>query len=247
MIPVHEIIFGRLKKIPGMEHIKTIPVIRKIKDKIYMNYMDNRRKLVQKWGYDILSDISEISEEMKIPIWLDWGTLLGWYRAGKIIEYDYDLDVSTWELDKETHGLLKKNLDLRGFKLVRKFVFNGIAVTETYEKKGVLLDVDYYFGNHEHAWTYCFNRSEMSVIKEKKGKQYINGMDVYVFHTSNLSFVQTSFKNGIRCFVPEETERRIIEEYGEDWKIPIKDYDWTKQDNYEYKGFSRDMKGWKTK
>ena len=72
-------------------------------------------------------------------------------------------------------------------------------------------------------------------------------MDVYVFHTSNLSFVQASFKNGVRCFVPEETERRIIEEYGEDWKIPIKDYDWTKQDNYEYKGFSRNMKGWKTK
>lgn len=247
MLPIYEIVFGKLKKIPIINKSKNIPIIRSVKDKIRSNYMDTRRKLVQVNGYEIITDMMAVSEEIGIPIWVDWGTLLGLYRDGKIIEHDYDLDVSTWRLDDTMYEKFKSILFLNGYTLVREFNFNNNIVTQTYEKKGVLVDVDYYFGNKEHAWTYSFNISSKSDVKEKRGIQYINGMDVFVFHTDNLVFSKKCFNNGISCLAPKDIERRIIEEYGEDWKTPIKAHDWTKQNNFEYLGFSIDMVGWRAK
>ncbi len=247
MLPIHEEIIQQLKRVPGINKLKSIPLIKRAKDKVFSNYLDNRRKLVQRSGYDVIDDVSDISHERDILIWIDWGTLLGLHREGKIIEHDYDLDFSTWSLGALEHKQLRNAFISRGYSLVREFTFKGTVVTETFEKYGVLFDIDYYFGDNSHAWMYSFNVSQESEIVEKKGKQYIYGMDVYAYHTNDLTFIQNSFHNGTVCLTPKDIERRVIEEYGENWKTPIKDYDWTKQNNFEFIGFSNEMVGWRAK
>lgn len=247
MIPIHEIIFEKVKKIPGVSSLKKIKVIAMIKNRIHQNYMDKRRKNVQLNGYRVLQSVFDIGQELGICFWLDWGTLLGYHREGKIIEHDYDLDVSTWVLDKEKHEKLIQALQKAGFELVREFKNNEDILTETYCNQDVLIDIEYYEGDENKAWTYSFLVTEESVLRQDAGVQYIDGMNLYRFETENLRLKETAFDNGTKCFVPEDIERRIVEEYGPDWKTPCVNYVWTEMNNFVFEGFRKTVTGWRIK
>jgi hypothetical protein len=63
-----------------------------------------------------LSAVKEVFEKFGITFWLDFGTLLGAVREGKLIEWDLDLDLATWSKDREKLLLALKNLKIGQFK-----------------------------------------------------------------------------------------------------------------------------------
>ena len=56
-----------------------------------MNDVVNHKELVR-----ALKVTKHIFDEHDIPFWLNYGTLLGAVREGKIISYDSDIDIGTW-------------------------------------------------------------------------------------------------------------------------------------------------------
>src|SRR5690349_7113165 len=49
----------------------------------------------------VLSQIHEVMEGRGIRWWLDYGTLLGAWRLGRIMAFDHDLDLSFLDEDEE--------------------------------------------------------------------------------------------------------------------------------------------------
>jgi len=91
----------------------------------------------EKAAIGALRQIKEAFDEHGIEFWLDYGTLLGAIRDKKFIEWDNDIDLSTWDNNIEELETVAKKLYTKGFDtnlLHDRFVID-------YEK----LHVDVYF------------------------------------------------------------------------------------------------------
>lgn len=245
MIPFHERLINRLKKAPLIKLIKDIPPLKRISRVLRNRNIEKRRKLVNQYGYELLEKVYLISKEIDSPIWIDWGTILGYVREGRILEHDYDLDVSTWRMTKEEHDFFQKAIEKHGFSLVRSFLYGEEIMTETFEYKGVLIDVEYYWLENGIAYTYSFDTDARSKIIDNKEIQTIEGMNIYIFSSAITKFTDSRFINGTPCIIPVEPERRVIEAYGKNWKKPDKNYDWKSMSDYEMKGFCAHATGWR--
>lgn len=70
-----------------------------------------------------LKDIKEIFDKHNIKFWLDWGTLLGAIRDGKIMEYDDDIDLGIMEDDfKKIYSILPE-INKKGFFIDASLIF----------------------------------------------------------------------------------------------------------------------------
>ena len=59
----------------------------------------SRIQLKQEIYTDILARTEKVMNRLNIPFFLSSGTLLGYYRDGKIIDHDYDVDVGIFQKD----------------------------------------------------------------------------------------------------------------------------------------------------
>lgn len=67
-----------------------------------MNYEYTGQQLwYQKPIKALLPYISDKLKSLDIPFWLDWGTLLGAVRNGKMIPWDFDIDIGIFQRDAE--------------------------------------------------------------------------------------------------------------------------------------------------
>lgn len=64
-----------------------------------------------------LKDIKEIFDKYNIQFWLDWGTLLGAVREGKIIEWDHDIDLGIMAKGFKKNISVFSEMKKRGFSL----------------------------------------------------------------------------------------------------------------------------------
>lgn len=62
-----------------------------------------------------LKEIKEVFDKLGIRYWLDWGTLLGAVRDGKIIEWDTDIDLGTMSSNWNKIVSAIPELEKRGF------------------------------------------------------------------------------------------------------------------------------------
>jgi lipopolysaccharide cholinephosphotransferase len=65
-----------------------------------------------------LMDVKEVFDERGIRYWLDWGTLLGAVREGKMIEWDHDIDLGTMDDNLEKIVSIFPELEKRGFSVM---------------------------------------------------------------------------------------------------------------------------------
>ncbi|MCI8550429.1 MAG: hypothetical protein HFI68_07570 [Lachnospiraceae bacterium] len=247
MLPMMELIRNFVKKHPVLVKMKDTKVAKSVKDHMNQRYMDGRRAQVQKYGYEIIRLMNHVRKEMGAEIWIDWGTFLGYYREGKILGHDYDLDFSTWRGDEDFHQKLKDNVLKHHVQLVREFSLDGKVITETYCYKDILFDIEYYERDEKQVWTYSFDMADGTKVEQTMGKQVIRGMNLYIFYTDALDFKESAFANGVKCLVPVQEEKRIVELYGKDWRVPVKDYRWQDLKNYEFHGFKQELTGWRIK
>jgi len=85
-----------------------------------------------------LKNIKEIFNKYNIQSWLDWGTLLGAVRNGKIIEWDHDIDLGVMECDFKKINLIISEIEKKGFFIIK----SPISTPElTFRKKGYGIDI----------------------------------------------------------------------------------------------------------
>lgn len=64
-----------------------------------------------------LREVKEVLDKLSVKCWLDYGTLLGAVRDGKIIEGDHDIDFGTFDDSWEKIAIAIPEFEKRGFKV----------------------------------------------------------------------------------------------------------------------------------
>ncbi len=215
---------------------------------------------------DNLRRVKTVLDAHKIDYWLDVGTLLGAVRDNKIIPWDHDIDLGTWQNNTSKICQRLKRLCDEGFSIrCHRYGFR-------LEKQGCPLSITMYKfengcakvhwgANDIHPWLRRFadivswavlsshyanvNFNIASNIKDifclvlcrlgrvmpdclkewaKKieytyGKRFVWVVPAdYFFYLSTMKFYGMEFK------IPAKTEEYLIYRYGEDWRIPKKDW-----------------------
>ena len=146
---------------------------------IYLPYLHKvkyaYKNLIFKSNGDyVLGKISEILNQNGYFFWLDYGTLLGIYRDGKLIKHDVDIDIAMFYSAnvKNLMAVLEEN----GFKFVRKiFVDEKIPALEyTFRMKNINIDIFFYSEVKEKFITYLFpnDRNGRMIVNELAFTKY---------------------------------------------------------------------------
>jgi phosphorylcholine metabolism protein LicD len=121
----------------------------------------------EKAAIDNLKEVKEVFDRRGIKHWLDWGTLLGAVRDGKLIKWERDLDLGT----KEKWGKIVsavQELKKQGFEVFLEEIKLDEALFERrmhLQKSGAVIDIVPYEVEEDHAtWIMIESRNRNSQI-----------------------------------------------------------------------------------
>lgn len=157
-------------------------------------------------GLEVLLQGGKALDSINAHFWLDFGTLLGIIRDGKLIKHDIDIDVGMFLKDHSPK--IREAFEAHGFSFLRKWEVEGnVGLEEAFIYKGINFDIFYYDKDEEDMWCHLF--------VEEKDRQY-SAVELKMKHTGfkNLSFAGQEWK------VPQDPDRRLKDTYGENYMIP---------------------------
>lgn len=178
-----------------------MPILHKLK---YIR--DN--KAFKNHGNEVLLKAKEALDEINVDFWLDFGTLLGAFRDGKLIGHDTDIDIAVMLEDYSPD--IEKTLVAHGFKYERKISVDegNYALEQCFSYRNVKLDIFYYSKAGNQCFCHLFPQDENKIFLVRE------------IYTTYTGFKKMSFL-GEEFLVPSDIELRLIETYGNDYKIPI--------------------------
>ena len=174
-----------------------------------------------------VNKIIDILESIGEKPFLEGGTLLGMYREGKLIEFDYDADIGIIiDNSKYTN---KQNMKNYVNKIIRL-----ILADSSFKSIIVCDDEDYYyllniFDKHMNHIDLSFFYKNF--FNEPNNNSLYTGcpsaFTPLLWDCSDFNLVRQNFA-GKEYWVPDDIEKYLVENYGENWKTPIKSFS-----NYE--------------
>lgn len=199
----------------------------------YCRFFYFRNKKYKKNGTEVLLQAKKALDAAGIFFWLDFGTLLGVYRDGKLIKNDLDIDIGVFLKDYNKN--IENEMFKYGFKLVKQYEIDEkrYGLEQTYEYKGVTLDIFYYGSDDEKMWMHSFtNFPGLTWDESIKQKGGLLTIEAYLpkngFKETN--FLSTTFN------IPYPPEKHLSNHYGDDFLTPRKwDYTDLKNDNINAK------------
>ena len=197
-------------------------IVRKNKFLFFLYYnvlvkyrIKKKRKIISKYGYDLLKDIHRILNQEKIKFFIDFGTLLGMIRDNGFIKYDLDIDIGVIGESAEIVKKVKEHLINGGYIFKSQMIFKEKIVKQKFLYKQIKIDISYYEQGETTSKCYLF---------------YID-YEANIIHPKNyFSAVQMTYDKieGIKKYqigdyefnIPINTERLLEQKYGDDWTIP---------------------------
>tara|TARA_B110000305_G_scaffold108588_1_gene122199 strand:+ start:8315 stop:8992 length:678 start_codon:yes stop_codon:yes gene_type:complete len=164
----------------------------------------------KKEGDNVLKTATLAFDEIGLFFWLEFGTLLGVVRDGKLIEHDTDIDVGVMLTDYSPE--IEKALVKHGFVKTRKFEIDGGAygIEESYELNGVSFDLFYFTKRDDEMYCHLFP-------EEVKGDYLVREL-----YTKAVDFKSIDWQ-GNKVNIPKDSDQRLRDTYG-DYTIKIKDW-----------------------
>ncbi len=202
------------------EVLKKSKVVRRILDKINFKNSKKRNVVVKNYGQEVLKILYEECNDIGINIWLDFGTLLGWYREKDFISFDMDMDFGAYYDDIEKFHILKKRLLNKGFAYSREFGYDGKIVEESYSYHGLNIDIVFYEKQQKKKNLFSY----LIVYGMDLNKKPID-VEGYLEENTLTGLKNVEFK-GVNVQVPENTEEYLQNYYGADFMTPIPNFDW---------------------
>jgi len=126
-----------------------MPLVAKILKKIKQTTLNKHKakkqqKQLKLYGKEALERIDLVFSESDLIWWIEYGTLLGAIRENDFLSHDVDIDIGIFLNDRSSS--IEMVLTKYGFNKKHEFlVDNGsFAVEETYDFKGVGIDIFYF-------------------------------------------------------------------------------------------------------
>ena len=169
-----------------------------------------------KW--EAITKIQKIFDDLGKPFWLDYGTLLGLYRDGKIILNDSDIDVSCFatDIDIDLLNKLKDGGFLNGAsykEAVKQYTedsyFTPTKIRTVYKPGGKVAKHKGFPLKYDLCTYYPY----------KDFHFYISSDDAFRVKTDLLKFKKMKI-NGVSFSIPKDTDKYLECLYGKGWKTP---------------------------
>jgi len=109
---------------------------------------DEVLEMKERVAVENLREIKNVLDKNNINYWLDFGTLLGAVRNGKIIEWDSDIDLGTWYGNVDQIISIFSELKNKGFRA--SVTENKIEIG--IRKRGFSLNITIYRKSDDYAW-----------------------------------------------------------------------------------------------
>ncbi len=136
--------------------------------------------------------IKKILDKLKIPFFLNFGTLLGAYRDGKFLPDDKDIDIGILGIARRPE--IMDALEKEGFihRIVNKSILNLYIIRK------VPVDIHLF---------------------KDMGKCYLDGASLYRIPKKFTQFKKLKFI-GRNFLIPKQTKEYLVHYYGEKWDNP---------------------------
>ncbi len=182
---------------------------------------------IKKNGLACLSEINDCMRDAGCAYWVDFGTLLGLYRDGKLLSHDFDIDFSIMKEDYSES--LKDNMQKRGFQLCKEYFAFGELVEQSWRWNGVYVDLFMYQRKEDKVFYYSFyTEKEVKETKIAEGVYRFSGLDA---RSVLLPPVRPCLQKlgGVSVMAPGDKDEHLRLIYGETFMTP--DKTWQPSDN----------------
>lgn len=181
-----------------------------------------RKLYFKKEGEVLLNKFTEALNSYGITFWLEFGTLLGYYREHDFISHDCDLDFGVNLCDANR---VREALEKYGFKCIIRYMSSDGGIEECYKYKHTTLDVFYF--RPENNKLYCTTYTTFKKnIRDRFSK--IKPCKVKKIYIPNNGFKRVTYKN-CDVYVPASVEEHLIMHYGKSFMIPNPQFDYRKE------------------
>lgn len=168
---------------------------------------------MRKTGWNNLLELKQILDNIGVKFWLDAGVLLGYYREGKFIEWDSDIDIGILREDYTEN--IEKKFKENNWNIVKCEGPNNELEIKI-KKNTMTIDIYFYHIVNNKFKAHVFSKLNNS-----------NNASIREYEISRFQLKEIIWNN-YKFNVPNDIEKTLIEYYGEDWKIPKKNYHWRK-------------------
>ncbi|KAH9529188.1 hypothetical protein DERF_003082 [Dermatophagoides farinae] len=149
-----------------------------------------------------------IEHELGLPFWLSSGTLLGFYRQCDFIVYSGDVDIGMWADDFKPK--IVDLFSINNIPLIHWFGRPNDSLELSFLMGDLKLDIFFFYREQDHYWN--------------GGTQAKTGLK-FKYDFPKFTLCWTDFI-GLLVRIPCETESYIEANYGKQWRIPQRNWDW---------------------
>ena len=204
--------------------VKNLPLIKKLNEKANIE-LDSKRSNLLKENFEEILNVVYSSDLKDYNIWLDFGTLLGYYRENDFISHDLDMDFGVQVSSFEEFEVVEKYLINNGFNRTKEFYFNKNLVELSYSYKG--LNVDFIIYNKENDRV-----SSDTIFFMTNALGNPTRYEVYHYEIP-FSGLKGCYFKGMKVKVPDNTQEYLRTLYGEDFETPNTNYNWKENPIYK--------------
>lgn len=193
--------------------------------KLYLKYTEFRGRhhrqevnaFFREEGPELLQYFAKTLNESNLIFWLEFGTLLGYYREHDFIPHDDDLDVGA---KIEDQPKINQALIKAGFELVRHFYSekDGI-IEECYRYKHTLIDIFYFFKKDNTLYAYIPQPYINSFIPKHYGPKDKRPYKLWKISVADGGYEKAEFK-GAMVWIPNEIQSYLSAHYGPGFMTP---------------------------
>lgn len=169
---------------------------------------------------ELLKNFTSALDNAGVVYWLEFGTLLGYYREGDFISHDYDIDIGTYY---ENSTMVKETLLQNGFKLVREYhVIDDGGLEQCFKYKHITVDVFYFRldGNK----LYCNSFLPIANMTRWYNLYIRKPFLVKRIEVPNIGYQKVQFKD-CSVYVPNDCDLYLQTHYGVNYMTPNPNYD----------------------
>ena len=210
--------------------VKNLPLIKKLNEKANVE-LDSTRSRLLKENFEEILNIVYSSELKKYDIWLDFGTLLGYYRERDFINHDLDMDFGIIIPNYADFLVVEKELLDKGFQRTKEFYFDKNLVELSYNYKGLNVDFILYKKDSNKI-------SSDTIFYMTNALGNPTRYEVYHYELPFNGVEECNFKNTI-VKIPGNVEEYLSNLYGEDFRVTNTNYNW--KENPIYQKVKEDM------
>jgi len=177
--------------------------------------------ILQIYGPIVIKETMDICRKINLKPFLNYGSLLGYYRDNALIDTDNDIDMGIFEQDIPKLPKLKEAMIARGYKVRKEDKFKVSYISTKYAN----IFIDFWIHYRHQSSNKIFSGSFRKMKK----------VSIFPFSPEIFNILQSVRFLNVQVYIPQNTEEYLVNVYGKDWRIPLdKEYSMDEKTKFIY-------------